>query len=1152
MTTFPLTPSQDHLLKSQLITPEQPLFNQVVTATLSGDTFSFSDIQAMCEAWQTVQQLYPVLGTTIIESSSAGYAQKAGAAYSEMDVIDLNNQPGAFTDTLNKWISHRMRRTFEFDKSLTDAAVVRRGHNEIIIYLNMHHLIADAWSTSLVLEKLIHIFNSATNRENQSNQKPSSPELSEQEPTFFDYAVSLTGSQQPKFKRTLHENTPHSTLGAVLPSFYGHINDHLATPSTRKLVKLSDNDHTRLRKLADERELQQVSESLFQTCLHLTVLSIFLHKTSGDTELVIEVPLLGRFEQQWMNVAGNFIEMIRLSITVNADDTVLAVYKRSRDTLFESLRNAKPGCTSTLEPVAVHGVLNLITARQSSPAASRATFAWHHPGHSDLSHPLRLHVADWNATGTPTIELDLNHAFFVPPYIDRASAHLAATYRAVLESRETIISDFSIVTRSEKWTFTGREASADHANSDLLPARIEGMATAIPDAIALTDETSSVNYRELDKYAKNIESQLKHHGICKGQRVAVYLPRSLYLPIVLLGILRTGAAYVPIDRSQPELRAEEILHDAQVACLIADADTPLHPDILTLQVDALLNSSQPDLQAAASGRLPDDIDIDPANPAYMLYTSGSTGKPKGVVVSHGSLMSYLNWACGYYESPHSIVMPLFTSIGFDLTVTSLFLPWLSGGTMRVFPQTTDNQALLLLDVIQDKSLNTIKLTPAHLNILVNSEAENTSIRQLIVGGEDLKTETARQTANLFKQDVRIINEYGPTEATVGCIVREWRGDLEQDSVPIGLPIDGMSAYVLNDACQPQFEGVSGELYLSGPSLASGYWNDPETTAKAFIANPWRPDTRLYRTGDQVRVQHDELVYLGRTDGQLKINGHRVELAEIEATLLSHPNIKECVVLASQGKDNAEKKHEEHFCIECGLSSKYPDAQFDSNGVCSLCNSYKPNKPGVDEYFKNMDDLSELIKSIKRRRRGKYDALVLVSGGKDSTYTLSKLVDLGLKVYAFSLDNGFISDQAKQNVDYVCSTLGVAHHYASTPHMNSIFADSLERYSNVCDGCFKTIYNLSLKFAAEHDIDFIFTGLSRGQLFETRFNNELFSEFSLSPEKIDEIVRLPAFSIMQSRMPRIHCFVLRMQTMGHSPQKSRLSIFSVTVRLNSPI
>jgi amino acid adenylation domain-containing protein len=1104
MTTYPLTPSQSHLLKSHLITPGKPLFNQVITATLSGGTFSDDDVKAMCEAWQSVQQRHPVLGVTIIESDSAGFVQKAGNARSCMEVIDLDSQSGASAETFKMWMSNRMQRVFELDKSLTDAAVVRHGQDEMIVYLNMHHLVADAWSTNLILEELIQTFNVASNRVDPSHEVFSSLSAPAQQ-NFFDYAITISDSQTPNLKQESPQKAQGQALGTALPSFYGHINERLATASTRKLVNLSANDHSRLLKLSKDSELQQLSENLFQLCFHLTVLSVFLHKTSGDTELVIEVPLLGRFSQQWMNVAGNFIEMIRVTVTVKPEDTVLAVYKRNRDKLFEALRNAKPGCTSLLEPVAVHGVLNLITARQSSPVDAGATFAWHHPGHSDLSHPVRLHVADWNATGTPDIELDLNHAFFVPPYIDRASEHLTATYHAILESRKTVVSDLSIMTRDEKWCFKGPEIPAGCANKVSLPARLAGVAASMPDAVALSDGVTSVSYRELNDYAATIECQLRDHDIGCGQRVAVYLARTLHLPIVILGILRSGATYVPIDRDQPKLRAEEIIDDARVACLITDEGASLASDVLHLTADALLDSSRPHLQTSPAGGLSDNSDIDPADPAYLLYTSGSTGKPKGVVVSHGSLMSYLNWAGKYYAISSPMVMPLFTSIGFDLTVTSLFLPWLSGGTLRVFPRAAENQALLLLDVIRDKSINTIKLTPAHLKILINSESENPEIRQLIVGGEDLKSETARQTADLFNQDVRIINEYGPTEATVGCIVREWNGDREQGSVPIGLPIDGMSAYVLNESLQPQFEGMAGELFLSGPSLASGYWNDPETTANAFIANPWSAGTLMYRTGDRVRVERNELVYLGRNDGQLKINGHRIELGEIEAALLSHPDIDECVVMASAGKELTEHQQQETFCVECGLSSKYPEARFDEKGVCNLCNSYKPNKPRVDEYFRNMDDLAALIKTIKQQRRGDYDALVLISGGKDSTFTLSKLVDFGLKVYAFSLDNGYISDQAKQNIDYVCGALGVAHHYATTPHMNSIFADSLDRYSNVCDGCFKTIYNLSLKFAADHDIDYIFTGLSRGQLFETRFNNELFSEFSLPPDKIDDMV-----------------------------------------------
>ena len=277
MTTYPLTPSQSHLLKSHLITPGKPLFNQVITATLSGGTFSDDDVKAMCEAWQSVQHRHPVLGATIIESGSAGFVQRAGKASSHMEVIDLDSQSGAFADTFKAWISDRMQRAFELDKSLSDAAVVRHGQDEMIVYLNMHHLVADAWSTNLILEELIQTFNVASNRVDPSHEEFSSLSASDQQ-NFFDYAITIPGSQTPTLKQASPQKAQGQVLGTALPSFYGHINERLATASTRKLVNLSANDHTRLLNLSKDSELQQLSENLFQLCFHLTVLSVFLHK----------------------------------------------------------------------------------------------------------------------------------------------------------------------------------------------------------------------------------------------------------------------------------------------------------------------------------------------------------------------------------------------------------------------------------------------------------------------------------------------------------------------------------------------------------------------------------------------------------------------------------------------------------------------------------------------------------------------------------------------------------------------------------------------------------------------------------------------------------------------------------------------------------
>jgi len=259
-------------------------------------------------------------------------------------------------------------------------------------------------------------------------------------------------------------------------------------------------------------------------------------------------------------------------------------------------------------------------------------------------------------------------------------------------------------------------------------------------------------------------------------------------------------------------------------------------------------------------------------------------------------------------------------------------------------------------------------------------------------------------------------------------------------------------------------------------------------------NSWLPGERLYRTGDSVSVFNGELSYLGRCDTQVKLNGYRVDLTEIETAALEHSEISECVALSQDTVKINQSHAPEHHCRICGLSSLHPQANLNADNVCEICISFAPNRHLIDAYFKSLGELVELITQIKQKSTSEFDAIVLLSGGKDSTYALCKLVDLGLKVYALSLDNGFLSDKAKENITVVCRTLNVQHHYIVTSAMNQIFADSLERYSNVCNGCFKTIYTLAL------------TGLSRGQLFETRLDNELFSSPNITESNIDEIVQ----------------------------------------------
>jgi amino acid adenylation domain-containing protein len=496
------------------------------------------------------------------------------------------------------------------------------------------------------------------------------------------------------------------------------------------------------------------------------------------------------------------------------------------------------------------------------------------------------------------------------------------------------------------------------------------------------------------------------------------------------------------------------------------------------------------------------------DPLFILYTSGSTGQPKGVLIEHGGLADYLCWAERQYVRGDRLTFPLFTSLGFDLTVTSLFLPLISGGTLEIYPEPDGPVDTALVDVVTANSADFIKLTPSHLSLLRRIGLEGSRIRRMVVGGEDLKTALAAAVSAQLHDRVEIYNEYGPTEAVVGCVAHRY--DPERDtgaSVPIGAPADHVTVEILNEALSPVPEGVPGELWISRFGLARGYHGLEKLTADRFPAHPARPGERRYRTGDRVRMADpDTLEYLGRLDRQVKVSGFRVEPGEIEAALLSLPMIEQCAVVARQrpGADPRASEAVRH-CARCGLPSNYPRTVFDDEGVCGVCRSYDTVRDHAQAYFRTMDDLRALFEASGRAHRPEYDCLMLYSGGKDSTYALCRLVEMGLSVYAFTLDNGYISEGAKENIRKVTGQLGVPVDFAETPAMNAIFRDSLMRFSNVCNGCFKTIYTLSMKRARDLGIPIIVTGLSRGQMFETRLTEEMFRDGRRRPEEVDAAV-----------------------------------------------
>jgi amino acid adenylation domain-containing protein len=430
-----------------------------------------------------------------------------------------------------------------------------------------------------------------------------------------------------------------------------------------------------------------------------------------------------------------------------------------------------------------------------------------------------------------------------------------------------------------------------------------------PDAVAIVDEDRQLTYAELNRKANQLAHMLQARGVKPEVVVGLYMERSPEMIVGLLGVLKAGGAYLPLDLTFPGERLAFMLQETQAFVLLTQEKMlsqlpPYQGHVICLDRDwRQLAGEKPTSPASeATG----------ANLAYIIYTSGSTGQPKGVMITHSGLTNYLYWCIHAYTVAQGHGSLLHSSLASDLTVTSLFAPLLVGQRLVLLPEAQDFAALgNALRSMQDLSF--VKLTPAHLTLLAEQLAEediSRCTRAFIIGGEALQQEhLAFWRARAPR--TRLINEYGPTETVVGCCIYELApGDVCADTgpVPIGRPIANTELYVLDAALQPVPDGVQGELYIAGVGVARGYQQRPDLTAERFLPNPFslQAGARFYRTGDIVRYLPDGTIeFIGRNDSQVKLRGYRIELGEIEAVLRRHPAIQEAIVqIHRDGQDPA--------------------------------------------------------------------------------------------------------------------------------------------------------------------------------------------------------------------------------------------------------
>jgi amino acid adenylation domain-containing protein len=439
------------------------------------------------------------------------------------------------------------------------------------------------------------------------------------------------------------------------------------------------------------------------------------------------------------------------------------------------------------------------------------------------------------------------------------------------------------------------DTAADYPRQQCVHQQLETQAQQTPNAIAVEFEGRSLTYAELDARTNQLAHLLRKHGVRREVLVGVCLERSLEMVVALVGILKAGGAYVPLDPAYPADRIRYVLEDAHVKLLLTQESL----------VKSLPSSSAEIICLDPAWRAFIDEDTSqvkaevlPENLAYVIYTSGSTGKPKGVQLEHRSVANFL---CSMRHEPGMTagdVLVAVTTLSFDIAGLEMYLPLLVGARLVVASREATYDARLLKILLQKSGATVMQATPATWRLLFESGWSGDRKLKVLVGGEALSPELARELASSCGE---VWNMYGPTETTIWSAVYRVKGQ-DEKLVPIGKPIANTTLYILDSERQPVAVGQDGELYIGGEGLARGYYERPELTAEKFVHDPFRPEpgARMYRTGDLARYRPDGNVeFLGRLDHQVKIRGFRIELGEIESVLEQHPAVRQVVVLARE-------------------------------------------------------------------------------------------------------------------------------------------------------------------------------------------------------------------------------------------------------------
>ncbi|WP_168702039.1 non-ribosomal peptide synthase/polyketide synthase, partial [Gordonia paraffinivorans] len=784
---------------------------------------------------------------------------------------------------------------------ITDRAGDPGAPAEHVLALVIHHIVTDGWSLAPLARDLVLAYTART----QSVPPAWSP-LPVQYADFAIWQRAVLGD----------ENDPES-IAAQQIRFWKEqlagVPDVLDLPTDRPrptnpsgIGGRVDFDLDKSVRDAVEDLAQRYRTTPFMV-LH-AALAVFLSRISGETDIAIGTPVAGRGDRALDDLVGMFVNTLVLRTEIDGGTSFADLLDRVRATDLAAFEHADipfERLVEVLNPVRSTAHAPLFQVQFSLENFTDPTIDL--PGLTVSAEGIKTAISKFDLEVTLTEPADAGYGvtflyaadIFDESTVARFGRWFARLLENLVSAPQVAVGDAELAAANDMAVIDAANATDHPVEPGTLVSRFEAQADRTPDATALVFEGERLTYAEFDARANRLARKLIAAGVGPDVCVGLAARRSLELLVGMYAILKAGGAYVPVDPDHPAERTHYVLEAAHPAVVLAgpgvSVPAPAGTEVWTL--------GELDLDGFADTRLDDAqrrAPLRPSNLAYVIFTSGSTGRPKGVAVPHEGVVNRLTWGQSRYPFGADDVIVQKTPVTFDVSVWELFWPLQVGATLVIARPDGHQDPLYMADLIEAENVTAAHFVPSMLSAFtaVVEPGRVPSLRHVFCSGEALTPQAAQAFAALSPAGVH--NLYGPTEASVEVTYHDY-AETDRVAVPIGAPVWNTRTLVLDERLHPVPVGVAGELYLAGVQLARGYVGRPDLSADRFVANPMGNGERMYRTGDLVKWVESpsgglELVYIGRTDFQVKLRGLRIELGEIEAALLDQPGVEQTVVV----------------------------------------------------------------------------------------------------------------------------------------------------------------------------------------------------------------------------------------------------------------